>query len=142
MPAPAAPPPRARPVARDWPRTWSARCRPWWREGRTRPRSAGWSAPRWPWAGNWPAAAGTKGLLVELFLQTAPRAADSQGMQGTSRIMSSRAVLRMVEPGSSAECVVCGAVIRFAARSQQRQVIANVYQEGTWLRVEHYHAEG
>jgi len=55
--------------------------------------------------------------------------------------MSSRAVLRMVEPGSSAECVVCGAVIRFAARSQQRQVIANVYQEGTWLRVEHYHAE-
>ncbi|MGH9124768.1 MAG: hypothetical protein ACRDZ8_08590 [Acidimicrobiales bacterium] len=55
--------------------------------------------------------------------------------------MSSRAVLRTVEPGSSAICAYCGVAIKFAARTQQRQVIANVYEDGTWLRVEHYHAE-
>ena len=55
--------------------------------------------------------------------------------------MSSRAVLRTVDPGNSAMCAHCGAAIKFAARSQQRQVIANVYQDGTWLRVEHYHAD-
>ena len=38
-------------------------------------------------------------------------------------------------------CARCGAAIKFAARSQQRQVIANVYVDGTWVRVEHYHAE-
>lgn len=61
-------------------------------------------------------------------------------MQGTSKIMMSRAVLRQVEPGNSASCAHCGAAIKFAARSQLRQVIANVYQDGTWVRVEHYHA--
>jgi hypothetical protein len=55
--------------------------------------------------------------------------------------MISRAVLRQVEPGNTANCAHCGAPIKFAARSQQRQVIANVYQDGTWIRVEHFHAD-
>ncbi len=55
--------------------------------------------------------------------------------------MISRAVLRQVEPGNTANCAHCGAPIKFAARSQQRQVIANVYQDGAWVRVEHYHAD-
>jgi predicted metallo-beta-lactamase superfamily hydrolase len=56
-------------------------------------------------------------------------------------MMISRAVLRQVEPGNTANCAHCGAPIKFAARMQLRQVIANVYQEGNWIRVEHYHAD-
>ena len=37
-------------------------------------------------------------------------------------------------------CAHCGAQVKFVARAQLRQVIANVYQDGTWLRVEHFHA--
>jgi hypothetical protein len=31
--------------------------------------------------------------------------------------------------------------VKFVARAQLRQVIANVYVDGTWDRVEHYHAD-
>ena len=62
-------------------------------------------------------------------------------MQGLSRTMISRAVSRQVEPGNTANCAHCGAPIKFAARSQLRQVIANVYHDGVWARVEHYHAD-
>ncbi len=55
--------------------------------------------------------------------------------------MESRAVIRQVEPGNSANCAHCGAPVKFVARSQLRQVIANVYEDGMWLRVEHYHAD-
>ena len=55
--------------------------------------------------------------------------------------MNSRAVLRQVEPGNTALCAQCGAPVKFVARAQLRQVIANVYENGTWLRVEHYHAD-
>ncbi len=55
--------------------------------------------------------------------------------------MISRAVIRQVEPGNTASCAHCGAPIKFAARSQLRQVIANVYRDGAWVRVEHYHAD-
>jgi hypothetical protein len=30
--------------------------------------------------------------------------------------------------------------VKFIARQQGRQVIANVYEDGTWKRVEHFHA--
>jgi hypothetical protein len=46
-----------------------------------------------------------------------------------------------VEPGNSASCAHCGAPVKFVARAQLRQVIANVYNAGTWVRVEHYHEE-
>lgn len=55
--------------------------------------------------------------------------------------MESRAVIRQVEPGNSANGADCGAPVKFVARSQLRQVIANVYEDGMWLRVEHYHAD-
>lgn len=52
----------------------------------------------------------------------------------------SRAVLRLIEPGSTVECAHCGQQVKFAARVPGRQVIANVYVDGRWVRVEHYHA--
>lgn len=51
----------------------------------------------------------------------------------------SRAVERLVEPGNSAVCAKCDAPVKFVARAQHRQVIANVYVASTWDRVEHYH---
>jgi len=38
-------------------------------------------------------------------------------------------------------CARCGAPVKFVARAQLKQVIANVYKDGTWDRVEHYHSE-
>jgi hypothetical protein len=58
-----------------------------------------------------------------------------------SSVMNSRAVVRPIEPGNSAICVHCGAPVKFVARAQLRQVIANVYVDGTWNRVEHFHAD-
>ena len=53
----------------------------------------------------------------------------------------SRAVERTIEPGNSAMCTHCGAPVKFVARAQLRQVIANVYNGGVWDRVEHFHAD-
>lgn len=49
-------------------------------------------------------------------------------------------MLRSVDPGSSASCVACGKPIKFSAKNPQRQVIANVYVEGRWDRVEQFHS--
>ena len=38
-------------------------------------------------------------------------------------------------------CAHCGTQVKFVARTQGKQVIANVYENGTWLRVEHFHAD-
>lgn len=54
---------------------------------------------------------------------------------------TSRAVERAIEPGNSAICVHCGQPVKFVARAQLRQVIANVYVDGSWDRVEHFHAD-
>ena len=53
----------------------------------------------------------------------------------------SRAVMRPVDPGNDANCSHCGEPVKFAARHQRRQVIANVYRESRWDRVEHYHED-
>lgn len=53
----------------------------------------------------------------------------------------SRAVIRTVEAGNSAMCSHCGAQVKFMARAQLKQVIANVYDAGVWKRVEHFHAD-
>jgi len=58
-----------------------------------------------------------------------------------SKMTASRAVERTVEPGNSASCHHCGAPVKFVARAQLRQVIANVYVDGNWNRVEHFHAD-
>ncbi len=54
-------------------------------------------------------------------------------------IGQSRAVLRPVPAGNSAVCPTCGALVKFAARVRKQQVIANVYVDGRWARVEHFH---
>lgn len=55
--------------------------------------------------------------------------------------MTSRAAQRRVEAGSSVECSTCEEQVKFAAKQNRQQVIANVYVDGRWDRVEHYHAE-
>lgn len=54
--------------------------------------------------------------------------------------LSSRGVLREVEPGSSVECVHCGERVKFQAKMRHKQVICNVYVAKRWDRVEHFHA--
>lgn len=54
---------------------------------------------------------------------------------------SSRAVSRPVEAGSSVHCAACDRPVKFSAKVKAFQVIANVYVDGSWNRVEHYHAE-
>ena len=56
-------------------------------------------------------------------------------------VTESRAVTRTIEPGNSAVCVHCGTPVKFIARTQGKQVIANVYVDGAWDRVEHFHAD-
>jgi glucose-6-phosphate dehydrogenase assembly protein OpcA len=51
----------------------------------------------------------------------------------------SRAVVRFIEAGNDAVCEHCQLPVKFAARIRGRQVIANVYIDGRWARVEHYH---
>lgn len=53
----------------------------------------------------------------------------------------SRAVLRTIEAGSSAICVTCDEQVKFKAKHKAHQVICNVYVDGKWDRVEHYHLE-
>ncbi len=53
----------------------------------------------------------------------------------------SRAVLRRVEAGNSALCSHCGQQVKFTAKMQRQQVIANVYVKNRWDRVEHFHSE-
>jgi hypothetical protein len=73
-------------------------------------------------------------------LSSTPRHADEPFVANTST-MTSRAVVRPIEPGNSAICVHCGAPVKFVARAQLKQVIANVYERGSWNRVEHFHAD-
>jgi len=56
-------------------------------------------------------------------------------------LFGSRAVTRTVEAGNSACCALCGQLVKFRARQRHTQVIANVYSEGLWVRVEHFHSE-
>ena len=55
--------------------------------------------------------------------------------------LGSRAVLRRVEAGNLAICTHCGEQVKFAAKQNRQQVIANVYVDAKWARVEHFHAE-
>lgn len=53
----------------------------------------------------------------------------------------SRAVVRLIEAGSAAECPYCEERVKFRARHRDQQVICNVYVDGNWDRVEQYHLE-
>ena len=54
---------------------------------------------------------------------------------------ASRAVIRRIEPGNMAVCSHCNQPVKFAAKLHKMQVIANVYVDGRWDRVEHFHDE-
>ena len=53
----------------------------------------------------------------------------------------SRAVIRIIEAGCSAVCAHCDQQVKFRARIKALQVICNVYDGDTWVRVEHYHGD-
>ncbi|HSH31818.1 MAG TPA: hypothetical protein VK963_04105 [Candidatus Saccharimonadales bacterium] len=55
----------------------------------------------------------------------------------------SRAVPRKVQPGSTAvPCWHCPEVIGFRGHNRPtHQVICNIYADGRWTHVEHYHLE-
>ncbi len=59
----------------------------------------------------------------------------------TKEKRESRAVVRLIEAGSAVECTTCEALLKFRARQRDQQVICNVYEDGVWQRVEHYHPE-
>jgi hypothetical protein len=54
---------------------------------------------------------------------------------------TSRAALRNIEAGNSAECAACEQPVKFRAKTKGQQVICNVYVDGRWDRVEHFHLE-
>jgi hypothetical protein len=53
--------------------------------------------------------------------------------------LDTRAVVRSVEAGSFIECSRCGERVKFQAKVRTQQVICNIYVDGRWDRVEHYH---
>lgn len=54
--------------------------------------------------------------------------------------LTSRAVVRLIEAGNAAVCAACHKPVKFSAKAKLHQVIANVYVDRVWTRVEHYHA--
>ena len=54
----------------------------------------------------------------------------------TQTTFTSRAVIRTVEAGNSAVCTWCGEPVKFKAKLRLLQVIANVYVDGAWNRVD------
>lgn len=52
---------------------------------------------------------------------------------------TTRAVLRMVQPGNDNLCARCGTRVKFQARMQNRCVIANVYVGDRWDHLEWWH---
>lgn len=56
--------------------------------------------------------------------------------------LGSRAVIRSVEPGQQFMCPGCDDRVKFTARipsAQRKKVICNVYEDGRWVRTEHWH---
>ena len=69
------------------------------------------------------------------------KAPKSKSTKKKAEKWESRAVLRLIEAGSTAECPHCGERVKFRARHRDQQVICNVYVDGKWDRVEQYHEE-
>ncbi len=70
---------------------------------------------------------------------TKGRGSSTSATRRARRTWKSRAVTRLIEAGSATDCVHCGERVKFRARERHRQVICNVYVDGRWDRVEHYH---
>lgn len=57
-------------------------------------------------------------------------------------MLDSRAVLRPVYAGNEGRCAHCVERIKFNTKNRrQLQAICNIYKEGRWERVDHYHAD-
>lgn len=56
-------------------------------------------------------------------------------------VRGTRAVRRPVPQGSTVMCAGCATMVKFAAKVRRHQIIANVYVDDRWNRVEHYHPE-
>lgn len=50
-------------------------------------------------------------------------------------------MIRDVEAGSTVDCVHCDERVKFQAKVRNKQAICNIYINGAWNRVEHYHAD-
>jgi hypothetical protein len=61
--------------------------------------------------------------------------------QAQPSVFTSRGVRRRVEPGEGNVCSKCGDPIRFSSKVPAHQIIANVYENGVWKRVEHFHEQ-
>ncbi len=74
---------------------------------------------------------------------TAPTDTDGgqDAKSAPTQAWESRAVIRLIEAGSVAECPQCHERVKFRARHRDQQVICNVYDKGVWQRVEQYHLE-
>lgn len=59
--------------------------------------------------------------------------------------VGTRAVLRPVEPAVSGvaefECPGCDGPVKFTARKKLKKVVANIYEDDAWDRVEQWHAD-
>ncbi len=53
----------------------------------------------------------------------------------------SRAVTRLVNPGSQVDCMHCDERIKFQAKMRHQEVICNVYEKSKWIRVDHFHSD-
>mgnify|MGYP001473177776 CR=1 FL=1 len=67
------------------------------------------------------------------------RTTQSSTSEQTAFQRQSRAVVRDIDPGSEVKCVQCGERVKFKAKARGKQVICNVYIDGTWKKVEHFH---
>ncbi|MCU1346409.1 MAG: hypothetical protein JWL70_2675 [Acidimicrobiia bacterium] len=50
-------------------------------------------------------------------------------------------MIRAVDAGCSSTCVKCDQQVKFSAKVKRHQVICNIYTDGKWDRVEHFHYE-
>lgn len=53
--------------------------------------------------------------------------------------LGTRAVLRSVEAGQLERCPWCDLMVKFRARHRDKRIVANVYANGKWNRVEVWH---
>ena len=71
-----------------------------------------------------------------------PQPKGSKGSATTdTKVWESRAVVKLIEAGSAAECPHCLERVKFRARHRDQQVICNVYEDGVWQRVEQFHLD-
>ena len=74
-------------------------------------------------------------------MATTTKSASAKAKSSKAPKWTSRAVIRDVEAGSTVDCALCGERVKFQAKMRNRQVICNVYENGQWDRVEHFHAD-